>query len=131
MTNSPSHKRRKANARRRGIQPGNLNALKHRFYSRQFQDHEQLDLDLLEDERGLSSEINMKRVTSRQLFELVEDCQDPEALASILNTLDLSSSRLATAMKVYKQMTGGQEEMPGQAISQALTEVTDELKLKV
>jgi hypothetical protein len=55
--------------RKRGAQPGNLNALKHGFYSRSFLDLENTDLEAML-AQDLESEIAMLRVVVRRAFEL-------------------------------------------------------------
>ena len=55
--------------RKRGAQPGNLNALKHGFYSRNFLDLENTDLEAML-AQDLESEIAMLRVVVRRAFEL-------------------------------------------------------------
>jgi len=56
--------------RGRGAQPGNLNALRHGFYSRYFRSIELADLDQLS--AGLESEIAMLRVQTRRFLEVLE-----------------------------------------------------------
>jgi hypothetical protein len=78
--------------RRRGGQPVNLNALKHGFYSRQFQKSELTDLEEVGD---LQEEIGMMRVVTRRLLDAARKCSDMGELINLLNTLGLASTRFA------------------------------------
>ena len=115
--------------RKRGGQPGNLNALKHGYYSRQFKVGEAVDLEKV-DTSGLSSEINMLRVMTRRLFELVGGCGEPEELAGILGTLGTASIRLASLMKTQKLLTGGDNEIQA-SFREALEEIMKEWNLQL
>jgi hypothetical protein len=61
--------------RRRDAPPGNLNAIKHGFYSRGFRTMDIKDLDAML-ENGLESEISMLRVSTRRLLELTQENTD-------------------------------------------------------
>ena len=84
--------------KKRGAQPGNLNALKHGFYSRQFQERELMDLEEI-DAEGLDNEIAMLRVMMRRLMERVNHCEDLEQLNAVVGTLGMASSRLASMLR--------------------------------
>jgi hypothetical protein len=116
------------NKRKRGGQPGNLNALKHGFYSRKFKLGETADLELI-DKPGLENEINMLRVVSRRLFFLSGSCGEPQKLAGILRTLGVTSDRLGNLMKIQHLLTGGNNDVE-EALKQALSEIKDEWNLK-
>ena len=94
--------------RKRGGQPGNLNALKHGFYSKQFQKRELLDL---EEAGNLQEEIGMMRVVTRRLLEMARGCKDMKELISVLNTLGLASTRVAGLMKVQKFLGGNRDRL--------------------
>jgi hypothetical protein len=120
--------------KKRGGQPGNWNALKHGFYSRQFQAGETVDLENTE-EWGLTSEINMLRVMTRRLFELAgahstssgQGCGDVQELAGTLGALGTASIRLASLMKTQKLLgSDSKEDEVAAAISQAIDEVMKE-----
>ncbi len=118
---------KKASQRKRGGQPGNLNALKHGFYSRQFSNQEGGDLDRAET-GGLQDEIKMLKVATRRLFELAAGCQDPDELVSVLNALGLASTRLAGMIKTQDWL-GSQHNEFDEAFRTALSEVYEELDL--
>jgi len=56
-------------SKRRGGQPGNVNAVKHGFYSRRFRELEAEDLDAAL-QNGLGDEIDMMRV-----YKLLDRCK--------------------------------------------------------
>jgi hypothetical protein len=122
MTDNSSSKRS------RGAQPNNTNAVKHGFYSRQFQHLESSDLDiaLL---NGLDDEIALLRVIIRRVFEYTNSAdQNLETWSTALGTLGSAATRLAHLLRTQK-LLGGQEENASSALSQALAEVTKELGL--
>jgi hypothetical protein len=99
-----------AGGRKRGGQPGNLNALKHGFYSKQFKKGEVLDLE---------EEIGMMRVVTRRLLKLARGCIDMKELINVLGALGLASSRVAGLMKTQKFIGGNVfDEVVDEAIEQ-------------
>jgi hypothetical protein len=127
--------------KRKGAQPGNLNALKHGFYSRSFKELENSDLEAML-AQDLESEIAMLRVVVRRAFELstapaAEDTglgQDLDAQAKlgtaihVMNSLGMASIRLGSLLKI-QAMLGKREGDIGAVISEALKEVARDLKL--
>ena len=133
--------------KRRGAQPGNLNALKHGFYSRSFKELENSDLEAML-AQDLESEIAMLRVVVRRAFELstapaakdqpgAEDIdlgQDLNAQAKlgtaihVMNSLGMASIRLGSLLKI-QAMLGKRQGDIGAVISEALKEVARDLKL--
>jgi hypothetical protein len=127
--------------RKRGAQPGNLNALKHGFYSRSFKDIENSDLEAML-AQDLESEIAMLRVVVRRAFELStapdppqsplkggkEAGQELDRAIHVMNSLGMASIRLGSLLKV-QAMLGKREGDIGATISEALKEVARELKL--
>ena len=111
-----------AGGRKRGGQPGNLNALKHGFYSKHFEKAELLDLDGVSD---LQEEIGMMRVVISRLLKMARECKDMGELITVLNTLGLASTRVAGLMKTQKFLGGkrdSHEEMLDRAIHDVLKE---------
>jgi hypothetical protein len=90
--------------RKRGGQPGNLNALKHGFYSKHFQKSELKDLEEIGD---LQEEIQMLRVVTRRLLEAARECKDVEELSNLLDTLGLASTRVGGLMRTKKYLGKG------------------------
>ena len=79
--------------RQRGGQQGNRNALKHGFYTRQFNPTDIADLDKF-DFTGLDHEIILLRVLIRRLVESARDLADSESLSSLLRHITLASIAL-------------------------------------
>lgn len=113
--------------RKRGGQPGNLNALKHGFYSRQFRHLELEDLRSLLSP-GLVDEVAMLRVMTRRVLELADGIDEVDAAAGVLASLGGACSRLANLLRTEKFLTGSADGGTARAISQALNEVMQELK---
>jgi cell division GTPase FtsZ len=121
--------------RKRGAQPGNLNALKHGFYSRNFKDLENADLEAMIAE-DLDSEIAMLRVVVRRAFELstapAEDNEDAgqqlDKAIHIMNAMGMASIRLGSLLKI-QAMLGKREGDIGATISEALKQVARDLNL--
>ena len=109
VANKPSDKRKEKNqedkvgSKELAEQPGNLNALKHGFYSKHFQKSELTDVEKIGD---LQEEIQMMRVVTRRLLQVARECADVTELSSLLNTLGLASTRLAGLMKTQKSLEG-------------------------
>jgi len=129
-----------AEAKRRGGQPGNVNAVKHGFYSRRFHEVEAADLEAaLRD--GLGDEIGLMRVMIRRVFEYAnEEAGDlgssgkspTECLAAwtgTLSALGAASTRLAGLLRTQK-LLGGNEDDALSALSLALGEVTRDFGCK-
>ena len=125
----------------KGAQPGNLNALKHGFYSRSFKDLENSDLEAML-AQDLESEIAMLRVVVRRAFELstapdpsqsplegeMAAGQDLDKVIHVMNSLGMASIRLGSLLKI-QAMLGKREGDIGAVISEALKEVARDLKL--
>ena len=108
--------------RKRGGQPGNLNALKHGFYSKHFQKNELADLEEIGD---LQEEIQMMRVVIRRVLEAARGCKDIGELSNLLNTLGLASTRVAGLMKTRKFL-GGNGDNTLEVISEAVEDMLKE-----
>jgi hypothetical protein len=108
-------------ARRRGAQPGNTNALKHGFYSRQLQETSQGNT--------LDEEISMLRTVIRRVFDhLQEDDLGLGTLSKALDTLGSASTRLARLLRAKKELDNASVE--NDAFAQALDEVVRELGIE-
>ncbi len=103
-----------------GGQPGNLNALKRGFYSKQYQKRE---LTALEEAENLQEEIGRMRVVTRRLLDMARGCKDMKELVSVLNTLGLASTRVAGLMKTQKFL-GGNRDRLDEMIDNVIDEVT-------
>lgn len=116
-------------SRRRGGQPGNVNAVKHGFYSRRFRDLEAADLEgALQD--GLGDEIALMRVMIRRVFEYAnEEAACLDSWSGALSALGAASTRLAGLLRTQR-LLGGNEGDVMEALRTALGEVTRELGIK-
>jgi hypothetical protein len=112
--------------RRRGAQPGNLNALKHGFYSRHFATMELKDLEALLDS-GLDSEINLLRVATRRLLTLTAENTDVDTGIRLLTVLGSTASRLANLLRTEALLGGDRE---GSILDQLIAALTETRKEK-
>lgn len=115
--------------RRRGAQPGNVNALKHGFYATLFRPAEMSDLETML-ESGLAGEVAMLRVMTRRVLALAGGVDDLDEAVGLLRALGVACARLASLLKAEKALAGEGESLARAAISQALTEVVEELRGK-
>lgn len=108
-------------ARRRGAQPGNLNALKHGFYAKHFRSDE---LEGLADAtiQNLNGEIGMTRVAARRVLALLDETEDAKERIALLNAITMAATRVASLLKAKKYLTGNGDEM-GAALKEALRDV--------
>jgi hypothetical protein len=109
-----------------GAPPGNLNALKHGFYSRQY---DRLDLADLEayNFAGLADEIALMRVFIRRVVDLGRDVDDLSQAVSLLRVLCLASASLSRLLKTQKLLTLGEDEFT-QTIHRVLEEINREME---
>lgn len=112
---------------KRGGQSGNVNALKHGFYSRRFRDIEVSDLDTAL-RGGLEDEIALMRVMIRRVFDCAEsvEAEDIESWSKALTSLGVAATRLAGLLRTQKIIEGDSSEVAG-ALSSALSEVIKEI----
>lgn len=113
-------------ARKRGAQPGNLNALSHGFYSRAFQTGELSDLDA-QLTQGLQDEITMLRVVTRRVLALANDQHDLATATAALGALGIAATRLAGLLKTQR-LLGQDGSESTRAIADALSAVLHEFK---
>ena len=95
-------------SRKRGGQPGNTNALKHGFYSKQFKQAEITDLNNVRIDE-LESEINILRVWMRRTLELAEQCDLNDAI-SILYALSTAANKVAMLARTQQLLQGNQDD---------------------
>jgi hypothetical protein len=108
--------------RRRGAQPGNLNALKHGLDSTAMrQASRPTPLPLQE-------EAEMLQTLIRRLFDMADGAQSMDELIDALRALGVGSTRLAALLRAQKQLQGQAGDETLQAINEALSEVLGELR---
>jgi hypothetical protein len=112
----------------RGAPKGNLNALKHGFYSRLFHSGEASDLsnDL---PASLEHEITLLRVMIRRTMELADGIDDLRNATRVLDALGAAADRLSALLRAQKSLNEGQSKMADE-ISIAIQQVNAELRNK-
>jgi len=109
--------------RRRGAPEGNLNALKHGFYSRRFRRGELEDL-ACQPNGILQDEIDMLRIINRRVVDLAEEGKSADEILGFYNFIALTSLRLSTLLRTQKLLLEGPRE--GDALLAALEKVINE-----
>ncbi len=115
--------------RRRGAPPGNLNALKHGFYTRRIKKRH---LDGVEstDSIGLIEEIALIRVFTRRLIESIHPDSETYELADILRSLCLASSTITRVVKTQFLITNSDSNLDDE-IAEAIRQVNAEFRAKL
>jgi hypothetical protein len=90
--------------RRRGAPKGNLNALKHGFYTRRIPKRDLTGVEST-NPSGLVEEIALIRVFTRRLLESISPESDAYELADILRALCLASSTITRVVKTQFLIT--------------------------
>lgn len=116
--NIPRKKKRK-----RGAQPGNLNAFKHGFYSKLFEPLDREDIENLLS-MDLDEEIVMLRNATQQTFSLANQVDDIDQAIRVLGALGLASIRTSRLLKSQKEIGNGDNVLS--AVSNAINEVLKE-----
>lgn len=116
--NIPRKKKRK-----RGAQPGNLNAFKHGFYSKLFEPLDREDIENLLS-MDLDEEIVMLRNATQQTFSLANQVDDIDQAIKVLGALGLASIRTSRLLKSQKEIGNGDNALS--AVSNAINEVLKE-----
>ncbi len=112
----------------RGAPKGNLNALKHGFYSRLFRLSESNDLS--DDEAvNLENEITLLRVMMRRTAELADGIDDITQATKVLVALGAAAGRLASLLRTQRVMNERHSQAVDE-ISIAIQRVNDELRKK-
>ena len=111
--------------RKRGAQPGNLNAFKHGFYSkRSFPIDDKEREDILSTK--LDDEIAMLRTATMRIFQLANRVEDIDQAIKALGALGLASIRTSRLLKAQKELGNGDQALS--VISAAIHEVLKEWK---
>lgn len=112
----------------KGAPRGNMNALKHGYYSRRFRQPETSDLERVKSEEGLAGEITLLRILIRRVFEAAhEEADNLDTWVKALKTLGTGFARLATLLKAQRDLHGGEDSELAAVLNRALSEVTQEL----
>jgi len=113
----------KKKKRKRGAQPGNLNAFQHGFYSKLFKPLESKDLEGILC-MSLEEEIAMLRIATQRTFELANQVENIDQAIKALGALGLASIRTSRLLKSQKELGNGDQALS--ALSAAINEVLKE-----
>jgi hypothetical protein len=113
--------------RHRGGQPGNLNALKHGFYTRRFNPTDLAGVEST-DYNGLLEEIAIIRLYARRLIELDDQSTNITQVANTLRILCLASLTITRLVKT-SQFLQVNNNSNATGLHKALEHLTDLLKL--
>ncbi len=94
--------------RKRGAPRGNLNALKHGFYSERFRTGE-LDALLQIPQGTIDNEITILRVITRRTVEKMEEGASAEEILGLYNIIGMMCMRISTLMRTEKLLDFGRE----------------------
>ena len=107
---------------------GNLNALKHGFYSRLF--HPSETEGLRDDFAGMEQEITLLRVMIRRTMQLADGIDDLKEATRVLDALGAAATRLANLVRAQKRLNDDRPHLADE-ISIAIQEVNQELRSKL
>jgi hypothetical protein len=107
-------------SRKRGGQPGNINALKHGFYSSHFTEAEAEDIAAVSP--GLQDEISLLRVIIRRLSDifLTDPDLSPSEQLTYLDLLSKALNRLSVLMRVNDLLSGSEDSKILSSIKEAV-----------
>jgi hypothetical protein len=115
--------------RRPGAQPGNTNALKHGFYSRQLNVLDRINYDA-QGAQGLQDEITMLRLYIRRVLALASRTQTLQESLNTIRAISLAATSLTRLLKAHKLLYGTPNELED-LINQAIAEVAEEMDLSI
>jgi hypothetical protein len=121
MTASPQTRRK------RGAPKGNLNALKHGFYSEQLRRAEIAALEGV-DPTSIKDEIGVLRVVVRRLIQLIKISESVPELTSLITTLSTLTGNLGRLIHVYSVVSPKKSE-GDRLLDEVLAKLTRELNL--
>ncbi|HSB66921.1 MAG TPA: hypothetical protein VLD65_10100 [Anaerolineales bacterium] len=111
-----------------GAPKGNLNALKHGYYSRLFRRGEVNELP--EEAACLEHEITLLRVMIRRTMQLADGIDDLKEATRVLDALGAAANRLAGLLRLQKSLTENRSQVTDE-ISIAIQQVNAELRSKI
>ncbi|MDD2694828.1 MAG: hypothetical protein PHD58_02765 [Anaerolineales bacterium] len=115
--------------RRSDFQNRLLAAVKDSLYSTEFEQDELLALEAMIG-GGLESEVGMLRIMMRRTLALSRGTSDLEEMRFNLSALGLAAMRVASLLKLRKEMLAEREEVM-QQISQAIAQVVEEMRISL
>ena len=116
-------------SKKRGGQPGNTNALKHGFYTKNFSLAERRGLQATEGV-VLSDEIALLRVLIRRFAEQIKGSQGVALNESAVHLSVISEAmlRLASLLRTDKMLGGSECDTLGAALSRSMSAVLEEMR---
>ena len=108
--------------RKKGAPKGNLNALKHGFYSRVMDKAEMLDMETASDIHGIDDEIALLRVKIKSVLE-----RDPENIKLIMQATNTLAGLVKTRYNITREQGKGLKE----AILNVLKEIAVPLGINI
>ena len=111
--------------RSRGAQPGNTNALRHGFYSRNLH---QLELDDLDQVAGedMDSEIALLRSLIRRTVELSDGVESLEVAIKLLNSIGMNAQHLSAIIYKRHMLAGNTDSRVAEALNDVLLRLRKE-----
>ena len=97
--------------RKRGAPRGNQNARKHGFYSKVFDEAEQLDFELATGVDGIDDEIALLRVKVKSILE-----KDPDNIKLIMQATNTLAGLVKTRYNITKEQKKGLKEAIGNVL---------------
>ena len=115
--------------KKRGGQPGNTNALKHGFYTKNFSLAERRGLQAVEGV-VLGDEIKLLRVLIRRFAEQIQGSQDVSLNESAQHLAVISEAmlRLASLLRTDNMLGGSEYDTIGASLSRAMNSVLEEMR---
>ncbi len=110
-------------SRRRGAPEGNINALKHGFYSRRFRNGEVEDM-VRQPPEALQDEIAMMRIINRRVVDMAEEGKSPDEILEYYSFIALTSLRLSTLLRTQKLLE--KSDNPADTLGSALEKEIEE-----
>ncbi len=95
-------------SRKRGAPPGNINALKHGFYSQRFNSGELLDLLEIPD-GSVKDEIDMLRVITRRVLELMATGATSQDVLDFYKIIGQTCLQISNLLRTQKFLDGNEE----------------------
>ena len=115
--------------RKSGAQPGNINALKHGFYSPRFNDLEIKDLATILT-ANLEDDIAVLRVCIRRMFDLAtKDAKTLDDWATVNFAVGSSATRIGGLKRVQHLLSGGQHDLLGSLVLERIEVVGSKIGL--
>jgi len=106
-TKTPNPEQDEKAKRKRGAPAGNINALKHGFFSQRFNKGELVDLQSIP-ESSIAEEIAMMRVITRRVIDLVENGASSEEVLDFYKVIGRMCMQISTLLRTQKILSAGE-----------------------